>query len=265
MIYVNNLKFKYNKEEPYILNDVTIHIPKGKYVAIMGHNGSGKSTLSKLLVALYKPESGSITIDGIKISKQTLKQIRRKIGIVFQNPDNQFIGASVEDDISFGLENKRLPREQMKQIIYDLASKVGMSSYLEAEPHNLSGGQKQRVAIASVLALSPEVIIFDEITSMLDPKGKKEVLDLIKEIQIKENKTLISITHDMEEAIRADYCIVLSEGKLLAQGNPQDILKNREIVKIAKIDSPFIYRISERLDNIAATYKEEELLEELCK
>ncbi|MDJ1647329.1 energy-coupling factor transporter ATPase [Mycoplasma phocimorsus] len=265
MIYVNNLRFKYNKKEPYVLDDVTLHIPKGKYIAIMGHNGSGKSTLSKLLVALYKPESGIISIDGIKISKATLKDIRKKIGIVFQNPDNQFIGASVEDDISFGLENKRMNREEMRNIIYDLAQKVGMKDYLEVEPHNLSGGQKQRVAIASVLALSPEVIIFDEITSMLDPKGKKEVLDLIKEIQVRENKTLISITHDMEEAINADYCIVLSEGKLLAQGKPEDILNNKEIVRIAKIDSPFIYRISERLNGISPTYKEEELLEEICK
>ncbi|UUD37012.1 cobalt transporter ATP-binding subunit [Mycoplasmopsis californica] len=265
MITVKNLKFKYSQNSEYALNDVSFHIPEGKYVAIMGHNGSGKSTLSRCLVGLFKPESGTITLDGITISKETLSEIRQKIGIVFQNPDNQFIGASVEDDIAFGLENKQISREEMRETILRLVKKVDMESYLQYEPQNLSGGQKQRVAIASVLALDPKIVIFDEVTSMLDPKGKKEVLALIKDIQTKENKTLISITHDMEEAIKADYCLVFSHGKLIASGHPVDILKNKAVVEEAKIDSPFIYRLSSQIEGIDPTYKEEELIEALCK
>ncbi|WP_027334299.1 energy-coupling factor transporter ATPase [Mycoplasma elephantis] len=265
MITVKNLKFRYSQNNEYALDDVTFHIPEGKYVAIMGHNGSGKSTLSRCLVGLFKPESGTIELDGITISKKTLPEIRKKIGIVFQNPDNQFIGASVEDDIAFGLENRCISREEMKEIILKLVKKVDMEPYLQYEPQNLSGGQKQRVAIASVLALNPKIIIFDEVTSMLDPKGKKEVLNLIKEIQKNENKTLISITHDMEEAINADYCLVFSHGKLIASGSPVDILKDKKIVEEAKIDSPFIYRLSSQIKNVDSTYDEENLIEALCK
>lgn len=265
MIKVNNLKFRYTKNQDFVLNDVSFEIPAGKYVAIMGHNGSGKSTLSRVLVGLFKPYSGEVEIDGTVISRDTLKEIRSKIGIVFQNPDNQFIGSSVEDDIAFGLENKRLKREEMAKIVKNLSTKVGMNKYLHQEPQNLSGGQKQRVAIASVLALDPKIIIFDEITSMLDPKGKSEVLQLIKDIQKKENKTLISITHDMEEAIQADFCLVFSHGKLIASGSPKDILNNQEIIDVAKIDFPFIYRLSKNIKNVKPTYSEEQLIEDLCK
>ncbi|MCS4537112.1 MULTISPECIES: energy-coupling factor transporter ATPase [unclassified Mycoplasma] len=265
MIKVKDLVFRYPDADRNAIDGISFEIPDGKYVAILGHNGSGKSTFSKLLVALYKPKSGSIEINGTVISADTLRKIRKQIGIIFQNPDNQFVGASVEDDIAFGLENKRLSREEMKPIINELAQKVGMQDFLTREPHLLSGGQKQRVAIASVLALDPEVIIFDEVTSMLDPLGKSQVLNLIREIQSKRQKTLISITHDMDEAILADYCIVFAGGKIIAQGSPKDILKNKEIIEIAKIDSPFIYKLSQKLKGIEETYDENDLLEQIWK
>ncbi|MGL4343233.1 MAG: energy-coupling factor transporter ATPase [Metamycoplasmataceae bacterium] len=265
MINIKNLVFRYSESTSNALDGITINIPKNQYIAIMGHNGSGKSTLSKLLVGLYKPTAGEIFIGDIKIRKNSLNDIRSKIGIIFQNPDNQFIGSSVEDDIAFGLENKLVPREKIKSLIETYAKKVDMYDYLEREPHTLSGGQKQRVAIASILALDPDVIIFDEVTSMLDPKGKKDVLKLIKEIQNSREKTLISITHDMDEAIQADFCLVLAKGKLIASGSPKDILKNKKIIEEAKIDSPFIYKLSEKIKGVNPTYNENELLEELWK
>lgn len=265
MINIKNLYFKYVGNQNYALTNVNIVIPKNQYVAILGHNGSGKSTLSKLLVGLFRPTSGEIIIDGIKISKNSLVDIRKKIGIIFQNPDNQFIGSSVEDDIAFGLENNRVEPNKMKSIIEIYAKKVNMLEYLDREPHILSGGQKQRVAIASALALDPEIIIFDEVTSMLDPKGKKEVLELIKAIQKTRKKTLISITHDMDEAIQADFCLVFSKGILIASGSPKEILNNKKIIKEAKIDSPFIYRLSKKIKNVKPTYDEVDLLEQICK
>ena len=267
MIKINDLKFKYSGSNAYALNGINIEIPSGKYVAILGHNGSGKSTLSKLLVGLYKPTSGSIELSGVRISKKTMKEIRKKIGIVFQNPDNQFIGASVEDDIAFGLENKKLSRTEMKELVHFYAEKVGMTKMLSHEPQSLSGGQKQRVAIASTLALDPEIIIFDEVTSMLDPKGKREVIEIIKEVQEKKEKTLISITHDMDEAILADFVLVFSQGKLVASGKPADILKDKKITDLAKIDAPFIYKVSEALKSKGAkpTYDIDKLVGDLCK
>ena len=265
MIKISNLKFKYSDSKKNAIDGVTLDIPKGKYVAIVGHNGSGKSTLSKLLVGLYKPTSGYIEMDGIRISKKTLRKIRSKIGIVFQNPDNQFIGATVEDDIAFGLENKNMKREEMKKHVLHYAEKVGMSEHLDKEPQSLSGGQKQRVAIASTLALDPEIIIFDEVTSMLDPKGKREVIELIKGIQKKKEKTLISITHDMDEAVLADMILVFSKGKLIASGSPKQILSNKKITDIAKIDAPFIYKVSSAIKGIKPTYDKKKLVGEICK
>ena len=231
MIKVKNLKFKYQGSDKLALDDVSVEIPRGSYVAILGHNGSGKSTFSKLISALYKPTSGQIYIDGIMIKKTSLREIRNKIGVIFQNPDNQFIGSTVEDDLAFGLENSNMNRDEMKKIIHELIKKVDMEEFLEREPNTLSGGQKQRVAIASVLALNPEIIIFDEATSMLDPKGKHDVLNIISEIKKTRTKTLISITHDMDEAIMADYCLIFSKGKIIAFGDPKDILNNKNIFK----------------------------------
>ncbi|TDV24404.1 energy-coupling factor transport system ATP-binding protein [Mycoplasmopsis mustelae] len=266
MIEVRDIVFSY---KPGILKpalkNVSFKIEKGEYIAILGHNGSGKSTLSKILVGLLKPQEGSVHIDGIEYHRTTLFQVRKKIGIIFQNPDNQFIGSSIEDDIAFGLENRRVNPKEMKEIILRCATKVGMQNYLEREPESLSGGQKQRVAIASVLALNPDVMIFDEVTSMLDPKGRYDVLNLIKEIRDQRNKTLISITHNMDEAILADKCLVFADGELIAFDSPNKILRNKEILELAKIDSPFIYKLSSMINGINPTYNEEELINQICK
>ncbi|APJ38158.1 energy-coupling factor transporter ATPase [Mycoplasmopsis pullorum] len=265
MIKLENITFRYRENFKPALENVSFEIEDGQYVAILGHNGSGKSTLSKILVGLAKPQSGKIWIDGIQYSKENLVHVRNKIGIIFQNPDNQFIGASVEDDIAFGLENRCVPQEKMAEIVKKYSLEVGMEKYLNREPDRLSGGQKQRVAIASVLALDPKVMIFDEVTSMLDPVGKEKVLSIIKDLQSTRQKTLISITHDMDEAILADYCLVFADGKLIAKGSPKEILNNKEIIEIAKIDSPFIYKLSQKLNGIEPTYDESELINQICK
>ena len=267
MIKIENLDFKYANSDSYALKNLSINIPHGKFIAVLGHNGSGKSTLSKILVGLYKPTNGKVTIDGITISQKTLRLIRKKIGIVFQNPENQFVGSTVEDDIAFGLENKQMTRQQMQKTVLKYAKIVNMETLLEHEPSSLSGGQKQRVAIASTLALDPKIIIFDEVTSMLDPKGKIEVINIIKKIQTDSSKTLISITHDMDEAILADEIIVLANGKLVASGDPKTILNNKKITSLAKIDAPFIYKTSKALAfrKVKATYDRNELVEAVCK
>lgn len=267
MIKVKQLKFKYSENKTYALNGINLQVNQGEYVAIVGHNGSGKSTLSKTLVGLYKPTEGQIWIDNILMSKKTLSAIRPKVGMVFQNPENQFIGATVEDDIAFGLENKQMSRDEMQLAVRKFAQKVNMLDHLDKEPQSLSGGQKQRVAIASTLALDPKIIIFDEVTSMLDPKGKDEVLTIIKELKKDPHKTLISITHDMDEAILADKLVVFSQGEVIAVGDPAAILADKNILRQAKIDSPFIYRVSEMLkpSNIMPTFDYEALLGELCK
>ncbi|TPR54076.1 energy-coupling factor transporter ATPase [Metamycoplasma neophronis] len=265
MIEIKKLSYKYPGAKKLALDNIDLKIEEGQYVAILGHNGSGKSTFSKLLSAIYKATSGKIIIDGIEINSENLTEIRKRIGIVFQNPDNQFIGSTVEDDIAFGLENKQMSYEQMHEIIIKYATEVGMIEQLDREPQNLSGGQKQRVAIASTLALDPKIIIFDEITSMLDPKGRSDIYKIIHGLHQKTNKTLISITHDMDEALLADKLIVFSGGKVIAQGKPIEILNDKKIIEIAKIDSPFIYKLSEMIEGIEPTYDAEELIKELCK
>lgn len=265
MIKIRDLKYRYAESTTYALNGINLELSRGQFIAILGHNGSGKSTLSKVLVGLNKPESGEVFIDDILLSKENIPLIRDKIGMVFQNPENQFIGSTVESDIAFGLENKQMSREEMKKLVHFYADKVDMLSNLDKQPQFLSGGQKQRVAIASTLALDPEIIIFDEVTSMLDPKGKTDVLNIIKSIKNERKKTLISITHDMDEAILADTCVVLAAGEVIAVGTPKEILANKDIVKRARIDAPFVYRVSEMLKTVKPTFDEDELVEAICK
>ena len=218
LIEVNNLTFSYDKKVN-VIDGVSFCVESGKYISIIGHNGSGKSTFAKLLIGLLEAQSGEIKAFGLEMNSKNVHEIRRKIGIVFQNPDNQFVGTTVRDDIAFGLENRCIPTEQMDGIIDEFSRKVHMENFLDKEPENLSGGQKQRVAIAGVLALAPEVIIFDEATSMLDPRGKREVRESIEEMR-KENPNLsiLAITHDLEEAFSSDEIIVLKEGKVVGRG-----------------------------------------------
>ena len=266
---VKNLVFSYDKKELNI-NDISFSIECGKYVSIIGHNGSGKSTLAKLLIGLLTPKSGEISVFGLTLNKENLYQIRKRTGIVFQNPDNQFVGATVEDDIAFGLENRCVDPNKMKDIILDFASKVNMKDYLEKEPSNLSGGQKQRVAIAGVLALSPDLLILDEATSMLDPRGRKEIRELIFKMK-KENPslTIISITHDIEEAYLSDEVIVLNNGEILLKGNPKEVFKNKKIILDAKLSLPFVVNLHDLLLNEGIDIGEaddiESVVEKICQ
>ena len=237
-IHVENLTFSYDKEKNAVEN-VSFSIKEGSYTTIIGHNGSGKSTIAKLLIGLLEKDHGNIFVDGEELTYESLFHIRNKVGIVFQNPDNQFIGATVADDIAFGLENHQVPTEKMQSIIEQYAKKVKMTRYLQSEPTRLSGGQKQRVAIAGVLAMQPSIIIFDESTSMLDPQGKAEINELIQQIHKDSKITMVSITHDIEEVSKSDHVIVMDKGHVVMEGKPEEILvKEKELLNL-HLDIPF--------------------------
>ncbi len=245
-VNVKNLVFSYTEERETI-KDISFAIPKGSYTTIIGHNGSGKSTIAKLLIGLLEARSGTIQILGQTLNEETVYMIRDHVGIVFQNPDNQFIGSTVADDIAFGLENHCVPQENMQEIIERSAAKVGMSAYLDSEPTNLSGGQKQRVAIAGILAIEPDIIIFDESTSMLDPQGKKSINEQIRKLHEQKNVTIISITHDMEEVAQSEYVIVLRDGQVEMSGRPMEIFRQEKRLKEMKLDVPFALKFSDLL------------------
>ncbi|MDY0214803.1 MAG: energy-coupling factor transporter ATPase [Bacilli bacterium] len=241
---VSNLRYSYDRNVE-VLNDVSFNVKAGTYVSVIGHNGSGKSTLAKLIAGILDIRKGStIKVFGESLTSASFENERPDIGIVFQNPDNQFIGATVRDDIAFGLENKRVPQQDMDALIEEYAKKVGMSEFLDKEPVNLSGGQKQRVAIAGVLAMKPRILLLDEATAMLDPRGKREIKDIILELR-KEvpDLTIISITHDIEETLNSDEIIVMNGGKIVLQGPPDKIYKNHEILTSIRLDLPFIFKI----------------------
>lgn len=229
-IELKDISFSYEKDT-LVLDNLSLTIEEGQMVAILGHNGSGKSTLSKIIMGLLEPKSGEVYVDGVKYEGDEFDKIRDKMGIIFQNPDNQFVGVTVQDDIAFGLENRRVSREEMIERINKYAKVVSMEDYLLTNPENLSGGQKQRVAIAGVLAMETDVIIFDESTSMLDPKGTKEINQMIKMLKEEQNKTIISITHNLEEAVYADRVIVLNGGKIVLDGTPQEVLKEKDTLE----------------------------------
>jgi energy-coupling factor transport system ATP-binding protein len=252
-LVVKNLTYSYDKEKD-VVNDVSLTIKRGSYVSIIGHNGSGKSTFAKLIAGLLEPQAGEIYIFDLLLNDKNLATIRRDLGIVFQNPDNQFIGSSVRDDIAFGLENRQVPSDQMDAIIEHFASEVNMSAFLDKEPTNLSGGQKQRVAIAGVLALSPKIVILDEATAMLDPRGKREIGEIVKRMKLDNpDLTVISITHDIEETLGSDEIIVFNAGKIILQGTPSQVYKNAEVLHAISLDLPFIYRLKEALEKEGLT------------
>lgn len=235
-IELKDICFSY-EEDVNVLDNLSLKLSEGEMVAILGHNGSGKSTLSKIIMGLLDPSSGDIYIDGEAvclggvIDEAKYDEIRGKMGIIFQNPDNQFVGVTVQDDIAFGLENRRIERSEMIERVQKYSKLVDMEEYLLRNPENLSGGQKQRVAIAGVLAMETDLIILDEATSMLDPKGTREINEMIKKLKTLDNKTIISITHNLEEAVFADRVIVLNKGKIVLDGTPKDVLKEKDTLE----------------------------------
>lgn len=258
MIKVSDLMFQYTKKA-YAVNGVSFSIKDGEFVTILGHNGSGKSTLAKLLVGLLEANSGTIKIDDVLLTDETVYDIRKKIGIVFQNPDNQFVGVTVKDDIAFGLENRQMTRNEMIKKIDEYAKLVGMEKFLDSNPEKLSGGQKQRVAIAGVLAMNPDIIIFDEATSMLDPAGVNEVMNVIN--NLKGQKTIISITHNLQEAVMADRVIVMNEGKIVLDGAPKEVFKEKDILQDANLSILESMKLIEKIKN--TKNKKLEKIEEL--
>lgn len=247
LIEANHLTFSYDGKVN-VINDVSFAIESGTYTSIIGHNGSGKSTCARLLMGLLKGNDNSLKAFGLDYNSKNIHAIRKHIGIVFQNPDNQFIGSSVRDDIAFGLENREVPREKMDAIIQQFAEKVNMDQYLDKAPEILSGGQKQRVAIAGVLSMHPDLIIFDEATSMLDPKGKQEIANTI-ELLRKENPdlTIISITHDIEEAFRSDRVILFNQGSILYDLSPTELIKHKDELLNIGLDIPFMEKLHDSL------------------
>ncbi len=244
-IMFENVSFSYGKNNE-ILKDVSFSINEGEYVVLLGHNGSGKSTLAKLIIGLLEANNGNIEIKGLKLNEENIKEIRRNVGIVFQNPDNQFVGVTVKDDIAFGLENRCIPYDEMVKRIDYYAHLVGMDKFLNKNPEELSGGQKQRVAIASVLAFEPDILILDEATSMLDPLGVREVNETIKNLIGK--KTILSITHNLNEAIYADRVIVLNKGIITLNGTPEEVFKEKDALKEANLDIPESMKLMELVD-----------------
>lgn len=244
-IEVKDLSFAYGEKQ--VLNHLSLDIEQGEFVSILGHNGSGKSTLARLILGLLEPNEGTIKINGLTLEEKNLEAIREVIGMVFQNPDNQFIGCTVSDDIAFGLENLQVPSEKMPQIIKEVSKEVGMEAFLDHEPEKLSGGQKQRVAIAGILAMQLGIVIFDEATSMLDPKGRKLINQLIHKIHQKQNLTVINITHDVEEALLSNRVVVLDEGKIIKSGKPEEIFVDDALLKKTNLVKPYRYQVIDEL------------------
>ena len=248
-IEVRNLSYAYKDDDGapvQVLRGINLDIEKGEYVAILGHNGSGKSTFAKLLNLViddYDFFEGSIIVDGKEITADDMTEddvydLRKKIGMVFQNPDNQLVATVVEEDVAFGPENLGLPREEIRKRVDESLSTVGMTKYAKHEPHRLSGGQKQRIAIAGIIAMKPDCMIFDESTAMLDPMGRRDVVETMEKLNREEGKTVITITHYMDEAVRADRVIVINDGKIILDGKPSDIFAQSEILRSVGLDLP---------------------------
>ena len=239
-IDVKYLTFKYDvNQEHNTLDDLSFHVKRGEWLSIIGHNGSGKSTTVRLLDGLLAAESGQIFIEGDLLTEDNVWDIRHKIGMVFQNPDNQFVGATVEDDVAFGLENKGIPLDEMKERVAKALDLVGMSEFADREPSRLSGGQKQRVAIAGALAMQPDIIILDEATSMLDPEGRLELIKTIREIRKQYQMTVVSITHDLDEVALSDRVLVMKKGKVESSSTPEELFNRGDDLLTLGLDVPF--------------------------
>ncbi|HEU7995170.1 ABCtransporter ATP-binding protein cobalt transport [Streptococcus pneumoniae] len=247
VIDVKNLSFRYKENQKYYdVKDITFHVKRGEWLSIVGHNGSGKSTTVRLIDGLLEAESGEIVIDGQRLTEENVWNIRRQIGMVFQNPDNQFVGATVEDDVAFGLENQGLSRQEMKKRVEEALALVGMLDFKKREPARLSGGQKQRVAIAGVVALRPAILILDEATSMLDPEGRRELIETVKGIRKDYDMTVISITHDLEEVAMSDRVLVMKKGESESTSSPRELFSRNDLDQIG-LDDPFANQLKHSL------------------
>ena len=266
IIDVKNLSFRYKEsQEYYDVKDITFHVKRGEWLSIVGHNGSGKSTTVRLIDGLLEAESGEIVIDGQRLTEENVWNIRRQIGMVFQNPDNQFVGATVEDDVAFGLENQGLSRQKMKKRVEEALALVGMLDFKKREPARLSGGQKQRVAIAGVVALRPAILILDEATSMLDPEGRRELIETVKGIRKDYDMTVISITHDLEEVAMSDRVLVMKKGEIESTSSPRELFSRNDLDQIG-LDDPFAnqlkYSLSQNGYDLPENYLTESELED---
>ncbi|MBR0157401.1 MAG: energy-coupling factor transporter ATPase [Clostridia bacterium] len=272
MISISEVEYSYEDGEDAkkALSGVSLEIRDGEFVAIVGHNGSGKSTLAKMLNALILPDSGTVTVFGMDTADEKLTlDIRKKVGIVFQNPDNQIVTTVVEEDVGFGPENLGVPTQEIRKRVDRALEAVGMTDYARSAPHMLSGGQKQRIAIAGVLAIRPDVLVLDEATAMLDPIGRKAVLDIAKRMNKELGITVVMITQYMEEAVIADRVVVMNEGKVAMQGTPREIFRRGDELRKIRLDVPVMVELREKLaaeslipDTDALTV--EEMAEEIC-
>ena len=273
IIKIKNISFTYPESDSPAIDQLSFEIPRGSWTSIIGHNGSGKSTIVRLINGLLVPnenEDSFIEVDGTKLTDDSVWDIRNKVGVVFQNPDNQFVGATVADDVAFGLENRGVPRSEMVKIVPEAVKAVGMTDYTHTEPANLSGGQKQRVAIAGIIAIRPKVIILDEATSMLDPEGRDRILKTVHQMQDDYNLTVIAITHDIDEASLADNVIVMDDGHLITQGTPKDVFAQAKLLKEIGLDIPFYMQVKQALleDEFPIPEQvnsEKELIKYLCQ
>ncbi|MEY9971483.1 energy-coupling factor transport system ATP-binding protein [Lysinibacillus sp. RC46] len=271
ILSLNNVTFSYTPEENESRNaveNVSFAVQEGEWIAIVGHNGSGKSTIAKLMNGLLYPQQGDVRILCEPLSEENLWESRSQIGMVFQNPDNQFVGATVQDDVAFALENNGVPFEEMVDRVHAALEQVKMSDFLDHEPHHLSGGQKQRVAIAGALAMKPKLLILDEATSMLDPQGRAEVLHTVQTLRAETGLTVISITHDLEEAMLADRVLFMNDGKKFAEGTPGEIFALGDKLVEFGLDLPFAMKLSKLLQKegvplMGQHMTEEELVNDL--
>lgn len=261
-IELKNVTFRYDDHQKKpTLDNISFHVKHGEWLAIIGHNGSGKSTAVRLIDGLLEAESGQIFIEGEELSDSNIWEIRHKIGMVFQNPDNQFVGATVEDDVAFGLENQGVPLKEMQERVREALSLVGMLDFKTREPARLSGGQKQRVAIAGAVAMRPSIIILDEATSMLDPEGRLELIKIIQKIRDDYGMTVISITHDLDEVALSDRVLVMKEGQIESTSTPRELFSRGDELLSLGLDIPFTSTIIKALEQIGFTVDEGYLLE----
>ncbi|MBS6525656.1 MAG: energy-coupling factor transporter ATPase [Peptoniphilaceae bacterium] len=271
MIEIKNLVYAYEDAVKSAVDDVSLSIEKGEFIAVLGHNGSGKSTLAKCLNGLFQPTSGDVIVDGMNTKEdEDIWKIRARAGMVFQNPDNQIVATVVEEDVAFGAENLAVEQSELRRRVDDALAAVEMTEYKDDQPHKLSGGQKQRVAIAGILAMNPDYIILDEPTAMLDPVGRQEVMNTILRLNKEEGKTIILITHFMNEAVQADRVAVMEEGKLILEGPPRDVFNQVDTMKSLGLDVPQVTELAARLKAVGVPLPDgildrEEFVDALCR